>query len=79
MGLIVSLVNHAVKLVRSCEFSQTMQMPKLVGLVTQLEKELDIKKIIKDVKPHESGKRFECMHLFHYFIVIVFFFSCDTQ
>ena len=47
-------------------------MPKLVGLVTQLEKELDIKKIIEDEKPHESGKRFECMHLFHYFIVIVF-------
>ena len=78
MALIVSLVNHAVKLVRSCEFSQTMQMPKLVGLVTQLEKELDIKKIIKDVKPHEPGKTSECMHALYYFILSLFF-SGNTQ
>lgn len=31
-----------------------MQMPKLVALVSQLVKELDIKKVIKEVRPHEQ-------------------------
>lgn len=54
VGIIVSLVNYASKLVEACEASQSIQMPKMVALVKQLKKELDINKVIKEKKTKEQ-------------------------
>ena len=44
------------QLVQACELSPNMAMPKMVGLVKQLRKELDPQKVIKSATSRRKGK-----------------------
>lgn len=46
------------QLVQACELAPNMAMPKMVGLVKQLRKELDPQKVIKSASTSRQNGKF---------------------